>query len=153
MQTPNNIPPIPTPDGNLPPVTLGGVRGDWQSAPAVVRSWAYPLTWLGIVLLPFVILGTFAMLRQLGAPAMNYLMLLFFAFLFSADVWLNLNLKKGTPGAWTVQIAVSALIILNSLVNAVTGGSVVGGLAGLAIHGYILSQWFSPETKAWFGRS
>ncbi len=28
----------------------GAARGDWQSAPGVVKGWAYPLTWHGHIL-------------------------------------------------------------------------------------------------------
>lgn len=148
-------PPIPTPDGNIPPSqnsTPFGSRSDWQNAPSVVRGWAYPLTWLGIVVLPIVGIATLALVGRTGGAGV--LMLLFLAALFAANVWLNRNLKKGVAAAWVVQTVLSGFIVLSSALTLLSrGGNPVGGLIGAAIHAYILSQWFKPETKAWFGRS
>ncbi len=176
MQTPGNLSPISTPDGNVSPVA-GAPPGqhDWNTAPGVVKGWAYRLPWLGIVLLPFAILGAAAgayyLLLWLGivivplailgmsdlgsqVDAIAVLTALIFVFLICTYVWLNRNFKKGTSAAWIVQLFVSGSIILNSLIGYASSGSIsfVGTIA-FAIHTYILSQWFKPETKAWFGRS
>ncbi len=148
-------PPIPTPDGNLPPLQPRDMtmnRSDWKTAPSIVRGWAYPLTWLGIVILPFAILGTMALISRAGAMAI--LLLSFFVALFAADIWLNRNFKKGTPAAWTLQIVLSSLSIIGLPISLLTrGGNPIGGVVGFLIHAYLLSQWFKPETKAWFGKS
>jgi hypothetical protein len=54
--------------------------------------------------------------------------------------WLAQEFRKGNPKAWSVQIAFSALGLLNCPL-------------GTLINGYILSQWFRPDVKVWFGRS
>lgn len=144
MQPPYSSPPIPTPDGRdySPPVST--VRGDWASAPKIVKGWAYPLTWLGIIVLPFVMAALFFAdsNSRLGAESglERILLLGFYIVLFGFDIWLNRALKAGAPAAWPAQIAASCLGLL-------------GFPLGTLIHGYVLSQWFKPETKAWFGRS
>lgn len=149
-------PPIPTPDGNFTPfrpeTTMD--RGDWKSAPTIVKSWAYPLTWLGIIGFPLGIFGAWVRVSRSGVAAL--LVLILFVVLFAAVIWLNRNLKKGTSSAWQVQIAVSSFPILNlpiSLFAFTRGGNPIGGIIRFAIHAYVLSQWFKPETKAWFGKS
>ena len=148
-------PPIPTPDGNFTPVQPQATimdRSDWKTAPSIVRGWAYPLTWLGIVVLPFAMLGTMALISRAGIIAV--LLLAFFVALFAADIWLNQNFKKGAPAAWVLQIVLSSLSVLSLPISLLTrGGNPIGSIVGFLIHGYILSQWFKPETKAWFGRS
>ncbi|MBV9867085.1 MAG: hypothetical protein JO316_17155 [Abitibacteriaceae bacterium] len=75
-----------------------------------------------------------------AGPVGGIVMAFFYGLLLAVDIWLNRALKQGTPAAWTVQIVLSAL-------------GLCGFPIGTLIHGYILSQWFSPETKAWFGLS
>lgn len=62
------------------------------------------------------------------------------ALIFAMFAWLNRALKNGKPAAWTAQIVVSVFGLL-------------GFPLGTAVHAYILSQWFKPETKAWFGKN
>lgn len=141
MDSLNTPPPIPAPDGHVwprQPVTLPAVqRGDWQNAPKIVKGWAYPLTWLAMIgLAVFLIV---CVCNEM--PAANKIAgVLFLVALMALVLWLNNALRKGVPVAWTVQIILSII-----------------GLAsfplGTLIHGYILSQWFTPENKAWFGRS
>lgn len=53
-------PPIPTPDGNFSPVPRPETimdRSDWKTAPVIVKGWAYPLTWLLMVICGVGILG------------------------------------------------------------------------------------------------
>lgn len=140
-QSPYSQPPIPSPDGNLPPVAPVVSNGDWQSAPPIVRGWAYPLTWLAIVVFPILILvSLMGGDKDLSSPGERIILAAIYALFFGGAIWLNRALKKGAPAAWIVQIIFSALGLL-------------GFPLGTIIHGYILSQWFKPETKAWFGQS
>lgn len=132
-------PPIASPDGNvapLPPVVA--VRGDWATAPKIVKSWAYQLSWLGIVVLPIIIFT--ALFSSPASPSQRVSVALVYGILLGVDVWINRALKKGTRAAWGVQIALSVLGLLAFPI-------------GTFIHGYVLSQWFKPETKAWFGQN
>jgi hypothetical protein len=132
--------PIPSPDGNVrapEPVTSNVVRGDWKSTPIVIRGWAYPLTWLYIGLF---VLAFIAGLMSKDSASEKIGGLVIISLILAVFIWLNRALRLGTSAAWTVQLV----------------ASVVGLLAfplGTLIHGYILSQWFKPETKAWFGRN
>jgi hypothetical protein len=74
-----------------------------------------------------------------SSPAERVILAAIYALFFGGAIWLNRALKKGAPAAWVVQIIWSALGLL-------------GFPLGTLIHGYILSQWFKPETKAWFGK-
>lgn len=133
-------PPIPMPDGNFSPrqQSTNVVRGDWANAPGVVKGWAYVLTWLNIVFTPLIMaVGFFddksKMDEKIGVS-------LFLGIIWVAAIWLNRAMKKGSPAAWTAQIIFSAIGLL-------------GFPIGTAINIYILSQWFKPEIKAWFGKS
>jgi hypothetical protein len=146
MQPPYSPPPIPNP---IDPNFAGpiGPRGDWASAPKIVKGWAYPLTWLGIVVLPIVMgLALFGggdarTAERIGAAGgpQGMVVAIIYGALWAYTIWLNRSLKKGAPAAWAGQIALSALGLL-------------GFPVGTIIHGYILSQWFKPEVKAWFGQ-
>jgi len=153
-QSPFSTPPIPTPDGNFPqaqPQNTTMTHDDWKTAPSIVRGWAYPLTWLGIVILPLAMIGAGILIKTAGTTGI--LLMAFFLALFIADVWLNRSFKKGVPAAWIVQIVLSGISVLSLPINLLSrGGNPIGGMIGFAIHAYILSQWFKPETKAWFGR-
>ena len=144
MQNPSPFstpPPIPTPDGNLSPVQRPDLvinRSDWKSAPPIVRGWAYPLTWLNIVATPVIMLASFADGNSVSAEKIS--LSVFLGLLFIFVVWLNRVLKKGAPAAWNGQIVLSII-------------GLFGFPVGTLINVYILSQWFKPETKAWFGRS
>ncbi len=107
------------------------VIGDWKSAPKIVRNWAYQLSWLGIIFLPLlIVVGLFSSQRSI-------LVVVLYAALWGVDIWLNRALKKGAQSAWVAQIILSILGLLAFPV-------------GTAIHAYVLSQWFKPETRAWF---
>lgn len=164
MQNPSpfSSPPIPTPDGSFSPVQklkLPMDRSDWQTAPKIVKGWAYPIARLGIFLWPFIIaLGLWEIHRRGHFGIMTgttaYAMMLIYALLFVTDIWLTSNIKKGVSAAWTVQLIKSCFGVLNSLRYIVLPGKThFSGVIGLAIGAYILSQWFKPETKAWFGKS
>ncbi len=132
-------PPIASPDGNVAPLPPAStVRGDWKSAPKIVRGWAYPLTWLGIIILPFILAGSLLSGNASGAARVGVAVL--YGILLGGDIWLNRALRTGNRAAWTGQIVLSCFGLL-------------GFPLGTAIHAYILSQWFKPETKAWFGQS
>lgn len=153
MQDPTFRPPLPTPDGQIaPPLTPTYAPGDWQSAPTVVKGWVYPLTWLSIVFLPFVLIGLFRALSIMGNMVVP-LIILNGAFLVT-QIWLNRNVKKRTPAAWVVQIVFSGIVIASQAWGmGQNGANGIAGIIGILIHVYILSQWFKPEVKAWFGRS
>jgi len=139
MEPFNSPPPIPTPDGQIQTMPAStAARGDWQAAPKIIKGWAYPLTWLAIVLFALFIVVALVS-RDIPVTGKLGLALLYAVFL-AISIWLNRALKKGVQAAWTVQIIVSVLGLL-------------GFPLGTLIHGYILSQWFKPETKAWFGMS
>jgi len=123
-------------DFNLPPRIPE--RRDWQSAPKVVTGWAYQLTWLAMVVTAMGVI--FVPLADQMSPAEKFVGVLFYAVLLGLNVWLNRALKRGLPAAWRTQVALSTL-------------GLVGFPLGTLIHGYILSQWFKPETKDWFGVS
>ncbi|HEX8236489.1 MAG TPA: hypothetical protein VF600_11070 [Abditibacteriaceae bacterium] len=138
MQTPTNHPPIPTPDGSYVPAPALSSGGDWKAAPKIVKNWAYQLTWLAIVLLPIVVIAAVFTSPMPAGEAAG--LILFYSVLWAVNIWLNRSLKKGAPAAWVTQIVISVLGLLAFPI-------------GTLIHGYVLSQWFKPETKAWFGRS
>jgi len=56
---------------------------------------------------------------------------------FLTTIWLIVALKKGSAGAWYIQLIQSVLGLL--LIPFVTILSVA-----------VLLRWFKPETKAWF---
>jgi hypothetical protein len=139
MQSPYSGPPIPSPDGQQHYSAPLPTRGDWKSAPGAVRGWAYPLTWLALIFLPFGILMSALGDARSGA-AEKIGLVVFFCVLWAFEFWHNRNLKAGKGVAWTTQIVLSCLGLL-------------GFPLGTAIHAYLLSQWFKPDVKAWFSRS
>ena len=56
----------------------------------------------------------------------------------AVSIWLYAGISKGIRSAWTVQIVYSAF-------------GLMGFPLGTLINGYLLSQWFRDDTKAWFG--
>ncbi|HEX8551783.1 MAG TPA: hypothetical protein VF681_09535 [Abditibacteriaceae bacterium] len=109
--------------------------GDWQSAPIVIRGWAYTLSILGMIVVALV---GIAGLTQNEPIAEKIGGLLFVGLLFGTFFWQRKAIRRGAANAWVVQIILSALGLLAFPL-------------GTLIHGYILSQWFKPEVKAWFG--
>lgn len=138
MQSPYSPPPIPSPDGRNFSSTPLPNRGDWKTAPGIVRGWAYPLTWLVLIVLPLALLGLFFDDRR--DPLERTVLLIFFAVMWGVNLWHNRALKSGAAAAWVTQIVLSIL-------------GLFGFPLGTFIHAYVLSQWFKPETKAWFGRA
>src|SRR5437867_11488884 len=113
------------------PSSVPGPR-DWRNAPKVVKGWAYQLTWLGILLavLGIVIVPTSERL----SAAEKLFGVLFYVALLALNIWLNRAMKKGTPAAWMAQFILSVLGLLAFPL-------------GTLINGYILSQWFKPESR------
>ena len=140
-------------------------RDTWQNAPVVVRGWAYSLTWLGMVfsLLLLIILGLTYLGRSVaiqegrpvtGSNATGAGFVLISIALFVVHLWLNRGLKRGVTAAWVTQIILSGFVILTSLLNVISPNvNLVVPLISIAVHAYILSQWFDLETKAWFGKT
>ena len=140
-----NQPPIPSPFE--PPQANNNSSDhvfenkDWNNAPKIVRQWAYPLTWLAIIITPLALLALF-----IGEESANYALeiKLVGAFLYLLgwiiSIWHNRALKRGQPLAWNAQIVSSTF-------------GLCGFPLGTFISIYVLSQWFKPETKAWFGQN
>jgi hypothetical protein len=126
--------PIPAPDA-LQTVVVAN-REDWQNAPIVIRGWAYTIAFLGMLAGAVMsVMGLFnddSMAEKAGG-------LIFCILFFAGMLWQRTGLRRGTGAAWTVQIVLSALGLLAFPL-------------GTLVHGYILSKWFKPEVKAWFGQ-
>lgn len=135
-----NRPPLPTPDGNVfaPEPTPIVARGDWKSAPFVIRCCAYPLTWLGIIIPPCFVLFVFFQKSPVSEEKIFLTVLAGLCAFFAIS--LNDVLLTGKHSGWIIQLIVSVLGLLWFPI-------------GTAINTYILSQWFKPETKAWFGKN
>ena len=133
-------PPIPSPDQLPSDFTPTSIQREWKDAPKIVTGWAYPLTWLSIVVLPLIIAAIFLGMMEKESPAERAGMAIFYAVLWGVAIWHNRALKRGASYAWPVQIILSIL-------------GLCGFPVGTFINIYILSQWFKPETKAWFGQN
>jgi hypothetical protein len=139
----NDYSPAPIPDPFQRPPQMPQTPRDWKNAPSVVRGWAYPLTWLGIIGMAIFIgvslLGYSDPANAQPAPMIERVIeAAVYSVFLAATVWLNYALKKGIAAAWTVQLIFSIL-------------GLCGFPLGTAINVYILSQWSKPEVKAWFG--
>ena len=134
--------------GSYAPPGVAPVQREWKDAPSIVKGGAYPLAWLAIVIIPLVMIAVLAGVSDDSGrgnlpgsdPVERGVYLVIFGVLLGINIWLNRALKRGASAAWVVQIIISVLGLLSFPV-------------GTLIHGYLLSQWFKPETKAWFGRS
>lgn len=143
-QDPFSRAPISTPDGRVGPRAPMPImnRDDWRSAPQIVRS----VYFLGIFGLAMLALGfVVSLVLSITAPqqdekVMAVAYLAACAIGLALQVWIISALRKGTPGFWVVQIILSVMGLLSFPL-------------GTVINGYILSQWFNPEVKAWFGRA
>jgi hypothetical protein len=133
---PSQALPIPLPEG-LPPSPVPVVKsGDWHSAPLVVRSWAYTLAflsmWIVFLFGALSLIGPEPMPQKIGIT-------IFCLALFAVFLWQRKKLQNSAILAWKLQILLSIL-------------GLIWFPLGTLIHGYILSQWFKPEVKAWFGQ-
>lgn len=160
-------PPIPTPDGNFARTEKSHTlknKSDWLKAPVVVRAAAYPLTWVGMILFALGTFGgIFGIVDSGNRPNVQYratdfrIGLIITAVcltLLITHIWLNRCFKKGAFAAWNAQIILSVLIVLGLLLGIMRGNNnPLSWSFGIAIYICILSQWFKPETKAWFGKS
>lgn len=136
-----NQPPIPDPFQQQPVPQLAS--REWKNAPPIVKGWAYPLTWLAIIGLSIFLLitwigGNETRSDPVGDGIVKIITSAIYVFFIVFNIWLNGALKKVTSAAWTLQIINSAL-------------GLCGFPIGTLIHAYVLSQWFKPEVKAWFG--
>ncbi len=139
MQSPFNSsgqPPLPDPHGepSSPQSVPGIVPGDWATAPKIIKGWAWQLAILGSIVLPFFIY--FSAARNGGSVWGIFTLINIVAWFI--DLFMVYGLRQGLSVAWFVQIVVSALGLTNCPL-------------GTLLHGYLLSQWFKPEVKAWFG--
>lgn len=139
---------VPSPGLPLPVLTGTQIAArepqEWQNAPRIVRD-ARLVNGLGVILC---LLGVLAMvLTTLGGerggdapndPVTAFVLLAVYGGIAVLLMWLIRSLKRGLAAAWTVQMVLSILGLL-------------GFPLGTIIHGMILSRWFQPETKAWFG--
>jgi hypothetical protein len=89
-----------------------------------------PVEYLGIALLSvgslFIIIGIVSLIVAYG--------------LFKAKKW-----------AWTINVALSIIIIAMGVVSIVTGN--IGSIASIAISGVILYYLYRPHVKAYFGKA
>jgi len=133
----DNVPPPYRPVGGQMPSTVysGPPPRTWENAPKVVKSWAYPLSWLGIIGLPIILLVNLAKAEDVIAKV---ILIVVFGLFFILQIWLNRALRAGKQAAWTVQMVMSIL-------------GLIGFPIGTLINGVILASWFKPETKEWFG--
>jgi hypothetical protein len=139
MNEPTFESPIPTPDGHV--LNRNDIDADevysrpWKQAPSIVRGGAYPVALLyGFFGLIFMLIG---LLPDEGSGE-KVAIVIGGLILVGLTVWLCKGFKNHSKTVWRVQIVLSCIGIL-------------GFPLGTIIHGFILSQWFSPETKAWFG--
>lgn len=111
----------------------------WKNAPSGVRD-ARTLAWLGAVFSGIIVIIMLVLFVKQGAQGIlgSSAFLLIYVVFFPLYVWLLLGLKRGTKGAYYVQMIVSII-------------GLIGFPVGTLINGYILYKWFRPETKAWFG--
>lgn len=124
-------PPIPLPEA-LPAAPVPASSG-WEGAPGVVRlaySWAFYSMWIGLLIGGLGLKIDKPMPERLGFALLC--VVLFFVF-----AWQRRALKRDARHGWWIQIPVSAAWLLWFPL-------------GTVAHGYILSQWFTPNVKAWF---
>ena len=128
--------PIASPDGTLQPqYPAPPIGGDWATAPKIVKNWARQLAMLGVA--GYLFVGV-VYSSQAHSALERVILILICGAMFALNAWLIWALRKGISAAWSVQLVVSGLGLLNCGI-------------GTILHGYVLSQWFKPEVKAWFG--
>ena len=129
--------PIARPDGSvaplapLPPID----RSDWKSAPQIVRSVRFLNLFITIMAGLGVLLGT-ALLGDSQSEGIQFMVISGLVCAFFG--WLAWAQRRGLKAGWIVQIVVSIL-------------GLPGFPVGTLLSAYILLNWFSPETKHWFG--
>lgn len=133
----NLPPPIPKPDGSISKNDLIQTSGDWQCAPKLVRIWAYYLAVISIALLAAMLIGAALTTNDLKFYDRS-IVLGFFVLPLSINIWLAISLRNGGKTAWVLQVIVSFTGLITFPI-------------GTILHAYILSRWFRPETKSWFG--
>ena len=136
QQNPSEPNPAPIPYPEALPESNLPTGGNWSTAPIVIRGWSYQLALLSMfATILFCVVNGFGN-DPLGEKIfVSVVMVFVFAFFF----WLRKAIRQGAKGAWVSQIVLSGLGLLAFPL-------------GTLVHGYILSQWFKPEVKAWFGQ-
>lgn len=127
------VPPLPV--LSPPPAAASGKQ------PSIVRD-ARIVNLLGLGICVIGVLGMMAVLFGEVETADNQAGAVFGILVYvcfgALNLWLARGHKRGNPAAWSVQRFVSVLCLL-------------GFPLGTLIHALLLSKWFKPETKAWFG--
>jgi hypothetical protein len=120
---------------NVSDSPLTPVSGDWNTAPRIVKGWAWSLAMIGAFVLPAAALVPFIgrICVGIGSVPVGLTWVLWLL-----DLFLVYAIRNGLKIGWYVQVAVS-IFKLRFLPF------------GTALHAYLLSQWFKPEVKAWFG--
>lgn len=130
----NPTPPIASPQGAPGVPAVVDSPKNWKTAPVVIRGWAWQIAALSAAFWALVFFG----ILGADAPIPNKIGgAIFAALIIGANVWLLKAFKTRQKAAWNLQIVLSIL-------------GLFGFPLGTLIHGYILSQWFKPQTKAWF---
>lgn len=123
----------------LPLPHLTGQRSASDAMPPAVRD-ARVLNLLGVVV--SILLVVVYMFREGGGGA-NFQASTTGAALFAGLAIVQAvqmrYLKRGDPAAWRIQILLSGL-------------GAFGFPLGTLLHLFVLGRWFTPETRAWFGR-
>jgi len=135
----SRTPPIPEPIGQPHAVAVVSQNLEWKDAPPIVKGWAYPLTWLSIIIMPLLILMSIIGVEPDEGVIEKIVTAGFLSLMWGIAIWHNRALKKGLSYAWGTQIVLSVL-------------GLFGFPLGTLINIYILSQWGKPETKRWFGK-
>lgn len=146
MQNPQNPyqpPPIASPDGRVAPPPIPNaansvVRGDYKTAPPIVKS-ARALALLTIIVGALFLVGALMIIDSTGSIEASARPLLLSILCVGMGGWLSFGHRQGQSVAWTGQVVLSAI-------------GLTGFPIGTLIHGYLLSKWFAPEVKAWYGR-
>jgi hypothetical protein len=133
---PPQAPPIPLPEALVPGPAPREALQCWEAAPLVVRSWAYTWSFLAMWISAF--LGALLWLGAESFATKSWRTLLCLL-IFVISHLQRKGLKNGGKIAWKTQIVLSLL-------------GLIWFPIGTVIHGYILSQWFRREVRAWFGQ-
>lgn len=139
MNDPRDNPPIPSPTERPRPGAVIHSQKEWKNAPQIVKGWAYVLNWFSIILIPLAALVTVVGEDAPEEPVIKGIMVFLYFISWMIAIWHSYSLKRGASYAWTTQIVLSIL-----------GFCAVP--LGTVLNLYILSQWFKPETKRWFGK-
>lgn len=112
----------------------------WNAAPQIVKGARFVniFSFMLLFLITLAVLSVALGDVQAGDLPMILTISTLCVVLTGVFFWLAIALRNASKAAWTAQIVVSSIGLLLFP-------------PGTIIHGYILSKWFQPETKAWFG--